>query len=135
MQNQMRQEFRVAALSEPLSHYTDAVRFGDILYISGVAPLDQAGKLVGDGDVVAQARQVFENLKLILAAAGADFGDILKVTVFLTDVRDRVKVNPVRQQYFGATRPASTLIGVNELAIAGMKIEIEAVAGLRQARA
>lgn len=135
MQNPKRQEFRVDALSEPLSHYTDAVRFGDILYISGVAPLDKAGKLVGEGDVVAQTRQVFENLKLILTAAGADFGDVLKVTVFLTDVRDRVKVNPVRQQYFGAARPASTLIGVNELAIPGMKIEIEAVAGLRQARA
>ena len=135
MQNQQRQEFRVDALSEPLSHYTDAVRFGDLLFISGVAPLDKAGKLVGEGDVVAQARQVFENLTLILAAAGAGFGDILKVTVFLTDVRDRVKVNPVRQQYFGAARPASTLIGVNELAVPGMKIEIEAVAGLRQARA
>lgn len=135
MQNQKRQEFRVDALSEPLSHYTDAVRFGDLLFVSGVAPLDKAGKLVGEGDVVAQARQVFENLKLILTAAGAEFGDILKVTVFLTDVRDRVKVNPVRQQYFGAARPASTLIGVNELAVPGMKIEIEAVAGLRQARA
>ncbi|HEY4721591.1 MAG TPA: RidA family protein, partial [Anaerolineae bacterium] len=96
----------------------------------GVAPLDASSRLIGKGDVVAQAGQVFENLKKVLAAAGADFGDILKVTIFLTDVRDRAKVNPVRQQYFGEARPASTLIGVKELAIPDMKIEIEAVVGL-----
>jgi 2-iminobutanoate/2-iminopropanoate deaminase len=69
-------------------------------------------------------------MKLVLDAAGAGFGDVLKVTVYLTDVNDRKKINPVRQQYFGAARPASTLIGVGELAIPGMKVEIEAVVGL-----
>jgi 2-iminobutanoate/2-iminopropanoate deaminase len=54
----------------------------------------------------------------------------LRVTVYLTDVNDRTKINPVRQEFFGSTRPASTLIGVNELAIPGMKVEIEAIAGL-----
>lgn len=129
-QTELRQEIRVDALNEPISHYTDAVRFGNLLFVSGVAPLDASSGLIGKGDVVAQARQVFENLKKVLAAAGADFGDILKVTIFLTDVRDRAKVNPVRQQYFGEARPASTLIGVKELAIPDMKIEIEAVVGL-----
>ena len=129
-QTELRQEIRVDALNEPISHYTDAVRFGNLLFVSGVAPLDGSSKLIGQGDVVVQARQVFENLKKVLAAAGADFGDILKVTIFLTDVRDRAKVNPVRQQYFGEARPASTLIGVKELAIPDMKIEIEAVVGL-----
>ena len=70
-------------------------------------------------------------MKLILDAAGATFADILKVTVYLTDVNDRTKINPVRQEYFGTARPASTLIGINELAIPGMKVEIEAVVGLR----
>ncbi len=130
MQTELRQEIRVDALNEPISHYTDAVRFGNLLFVSGVAPLDASSRLIGKDDVVAQARQVFENLKKVLAAAGADFGDILKVTIFLTDVRDRAKVNPVRQQYFGEARPASTLIGVKELAIPDMKIEIEAVVGL-----
>jgi len=129
-----RQEFRVDSLNEPISHYTDAVRFGDLLFVSGVAPLDGSGKLIGKGDVVAQTRQVFENLKKVLDAAGAGFADVLKVTVFLTDVRDRAKINPVRQQYFGDARPASTLIGVKELAIPDMKIEIEAVVGLPQTR-
>jgi 2-iminobutanoate/2-iminopropanoate deaminase len=130
MPNGLRQEFRVDGLGEPISHYTHAVRFGDLLFISGMAPLDKASNLVGGSDVVAQARQVFENFKKVLDAAGATFSDVLKVTVFLTDVRDRSAINAVRQQYFGKARPASTLIGVNELAIAGMKIEIEAVVGI-----
>jgi len=57
---------------------------------------------------------------------------VLKVTIFLTSVTDRTKINPVRQRHFGNARPASTLIGVSELAVPEMKIEIEAVVGLRQ---
>ena len=124
-----RKEFRIEGLSAPISHYCDAVRFGDVLYISGIPPTDAAGRVVSD-DVAVQARQVFLNMKLVLDAAGASFADILKVTVYLLDVNDRGKINPVRQEFFGAARPASTLIGVNELAIPGMKIEIEAVVGL-----
>ena len=87
--------------------------------------------MVGGEDVGAQARQVFRNMKLVLDAAGASFADILKVTVYLLDVNDRAKINPVRKEFFGAARPASTLIGVSELAIPGMKVEIEAVVGLK----
>lgn len=127
-----RQEFLLEGLAPPISHYCDAVRWGDILFISGIPPLDVKGRVVSD-DPAAQARQVFENMKLVLDAAGATFADVLKVTVYLTDVNDRTKINPVRQAYFGAARPASTLIGINELAIPGMKVEIEAVVGLRRA--
>jgi reactive intermediate/imine deaminase len=130
----MRQEYRVDGLNEPISHYTDAVRFGDLLFISGIAPLDAEGRLVGGADVAAQARQVFRNMQLVLEAAGIGFGDILKVTVYLTDVDDRHHINPVRQEYFGASRPASTLIGVAQLAVPGMKVEIEAVAGIPRGR-
>jgi 2-iminobutanoate/2-iminopropanoate deaminase len=126
-----REELRVAGLNEPVSHYTDAVRFGNLLFVSGVAPLDGSGRLVGSGDVVAQARQIFISLKKILDAAEAEFRDILKVTVYLVDVRDRTKINSIRQEFFGEARPASTLVGVNELAIPGMLIEIEAIVGLR----
>ena len=126
----MRQEIRVEGLNPPISHYTDAVRYGDLLFISGVGPLDDKLNLVGGDDVVAQARQVFRNMAMILAAAGIGFDAILKVTVYLTDVADCARINPVRQEFFGSTRPASTLIGVKELAVPGMKIEIEAVAGL-----
>ncbi len=127
-----REEFMVDGLAPPISHYCDAVRFGDLLFISGVPPTDAAGRVVGGDDVAAQARQVFLNMKRVLDAAGASFADILKVTVYLTDVNDRGKINPVRQEFFGAARPASTLIGISELAIPGMKVEIEAVVGLRR---
>ena len=126
----MRQEYRVGGLQKPISHYTDAVRFNDIVFISGLAPFDENDRLVGDGDVAAQTRQIFKNMRKILDTVGADFSDILKVTVFLTDVSDRTKINPVRQEFFGSSRPASTLVGVSELALPGMKIEIEAVVGL-----
>jgi len=128
---QHRQEYRVESLHEPVSHYTDAVRWGDLLFVSGVAPLDKDLRLVSE-DVVEQARKVFLNLKEVLDAAGASFADVLKVTVFLTDVRDRARINPVRKEFFGAARPASSLIGVKELVVPGMKIEIEAIVGLRK---
>ncbi|HEX2200158.1 MAG TPA: RidA family protein [Burkholderiales bacterium] len=126
-----RREFMVEGLAPPISHYCDAVRFGDLLFISGIPPTDAAGRVVSD-DVAEQARQVFLNMKRVLEAAGAGFADILKITVYLLDVDDRAKINPVRQEFFGAARPASTLIGVSELAIPGMKVEVEAVAGLRR---
>ena len=125
-----RQEYRVEGLGEPISHYTDAVRFGDVLYVSGVAPTDAQQRVVGGDDVAAQARQIFVNLEKILKSAGAGFEDVLKVTVYMTDVEERRLINPVRQEYFGSARPASTLIGVTSLAIPGMKVEIEAVVGL-----
>jgi 2-iminobutanoate/2-iminopropanoate deaminase len=127
----MREEIRVKGLSEPLSHYTDAVRFGKLLFVSGVAPLDERQQLVGGDDVVAQTRQIFANLDNILRTVGAGFGDVLKITVYLTDITDRPKINPVRQHYFGTARPASTLVGVKELVVPGMKVEIEAVVGLK----
>ena len=125
-----REEFMAQGLMPPISHYCDAVRWGDLLFVSGVAPVDAKGKVVSD-DPAAQTRQIFLNLKAVLEAAGAGFGDVLKVTVYLTDVEDRKKINPVRQEFFGNARPASTLIGVQALAIPGMKVEIEAVVGLR----
>jgi len=125
-----REEFRVSGLSQPISHYTDAVRAGNLVFVSGVVPVDDDGGLVGGEDVVAQARQVFANMGRVLAAAGAGFGDVVKVTFFLTDVDDRPAINPVRQEIFGTSRPASTLVEISRLAIPGAKIEVEAVAVL-----
>ena len=129
-----RQEFRIDGLSAPLSHYTDAVRFGDILFVSGLTAHNGEGKLVGGADAAAQTRQILINLKLVLDAAGATMADVLKVTVFLTDINDRAAINPVRQEFFGAARPASTLIEVRKLALPEMKVEIEAVVGLPAAQ-
>jgi enamine deaminase RidA (YjgF/YER057c/UK114 family) len=69
-------------------------------------------------------------MKLILEEAGAGFGDVLRVTVYLTHIDDRPKINPVRQEFFGETRPASTLVEVSSLVVPGMRVEIEAVVGL-----
>jgi 2-iminobutanoate/2-iminopropanoate deaminase len=123
-----RAEFRVAGQAEPISHYTDAVRAGDLLFVSGCVPVDGEGLLIGGDDVVAQARQVLENVGAVLAAAGATFADVVKVTVYLTDIADRAAINPVRQEIFGESRPASTLVEVSALAIPGAKLEIDAVA-------
>jgi len=122
-----RREFRVPGLPEPISHYTDAVSAGDLLFVSGCVPVDADGNLV-PGDVVAQTRQVFANVGVVLDAAGAGFGDIVKVTVFLTDIDDRSAVNTVRRELFGEARPASTLVEISKLAIPGARIEVEAVA-------
>ena len=123
-----REEIRVAGLAEPISHFTDAVRAGNLLFVSGFVPVDGEGRLVGGDDVVAQVRQVFANLGAVLAAAGATFADVVKVTVYLTDIADRARINPVRQEIFGDARPASTLVEVSRLAVPGAKVEIEAVA-------
>jgi reactive intermediate/imine deaminase len=123
-----REEYRVAGQAEPISHYTDAVRAGELLFVSGCVPVDGEGRLVGGDDVVAQARQVFANVGAVLTAAGASFADVVKVTVFLLDVDDRAAVNEVRQEVFGGTRPASTLVEVSRLAVPGARIEVEAVA-------
>jgi len=123
-----RREIRVDGLAEPISHFTDAVQAGGLLFVSGIVPVDGAGRLVGGEDVVAQTRQVFENMRAVLAAAGCGFEDVVKVTVFLTDIDDRPLINPVRQETFGTTRPASTLVEVSRLAVEGAKVEIEAVA-------
>ena len=79
---------------------------------------------------MAQTRKVLENVRDVLQAAGADMADVLKVTVFLIDVNDREAINPVRQEFFGDARPASTLIEVSALAHPQMLVDIEAVAGI-----
>jgi enamine deaminase RidA (YjgF/YER057c/UK114 family) len=125
-----REEIRAGELSEPISHYTDAVRWRDMLFISGIAPVEREGMVVGPDDPAIQARCILENMGRVLALSGASFEDVLKVTVYLTDIDDRALIDPVRKEFFGDTRPASTLIEVSALAIEGMKVEIDAVAAV-----
>src|SRR5579871_6017704 len=96
-------------LPEPMSHYTDAVRAGDILWISRMLALDAEGSLVGGGDVVAQTEQVFRHLESVLSHCGAGFEHVTKVTVFLRDVSPRRAHNQARPRYQAAARPARTL--------------------------
>jgi len=111
-----------------MSHFTDAVRAGGFLHVSGVIAVDGEGNLVGGDDVAAQTRQVLENMRAILEAGGCGFQDVVKVTIFLTDVDDRPLINPLRQEAFGSARPASTLVEVSRLVLPEAKVEIECVA-------
>lgn len=121
---------RVPGLMEPISHFSDAVIAGNTLYVSGLVATDEAGNVVGEGDVVEQARQIFRNLGRILDAAGATPAQVAKVTIFMRDVGQRPLINPIRQEFFGAHRPASTLVGIAELVRPEYLLEIEAVAEL-----
>ena len=123
-----REEISVPGQPAPFSHYTEAVRADDLLFVSGVVPIDAAGRLVGGDDATEQARQVFRNMAAILAVAGATIADVVKVTVFLTRIEDREAVDVARREAFGAVRPASTLVEISRLVVPGARVEIEAVA-------
>ncbi len=124
---------RVPGLMEPISHFSDAVIAGHTLYVSGLVATNEAGEVVGAGDVVEQTRQIFRNLKSILDAAGAKPADVAKVTIFMRDVAQRPLINPIRQEFFGLHRPASTLVEISRLVRDDLLLEIEAVAQLADA--
>ena len=112
-----------------LGPYSQGVRSGDNLYLSGQVPLDPAtGKRV-DGDISAQARRVFDNLRAVLEAAGASFGDVVRVGIYLTDLGNFGAVNEVMKQYFAEPYPARSTIGVAALPL-GAAIEIDVIAVL-----
>ena len=118
---------------EPISHFSDAVIAGDTLYVSGLVATDERGEVVGAGDVVEQTRQVFRNLKRILDKAGVTPADVAKVTIFMRDASQRSLINPLRQEFFGSHKPASTLVEISRLVRDDLLIEIEAVAVLPDA--
>jgi 2-iminobutanoate/2-iminopropanoate deaminase len=123
-----RREIMVPGMAEPVSHFTHVVTVGRLVFVSGCVASDANGKVVGGADVVAQARQVHENIKRCLTAAGATFADVCKVTVYVKNMADREKINTVRKEYFGASRPASTLIEVSRFVSSDYLLEIEAIA-------
>jgi 2-iminobutanoate/2-iminopropanoate deaminase len=119
-------------LPRPLGIYSQAVKVegNQFLFISGTTARDGQGNIVGKGDPIAQTRQVLENIKKILDAAGGTFENIVKVTVFVTDMRHFKDIHQVRAEYFKKDFPASTLVQVNSLASPELLIEMEAVAVL-----
>jgi enamine deaminase RidA (YjgF/YER057c/UK114 family) len=106
------------------------------VFVSGQIALDRDGRLVGPGDVAAQARQVFDNLTAALAAVGAGFGQVVKLTFYLTDAGQLPAVREVRDRYVDPRRPpASTAVEVRRLAREDLLIEVEAVAVIAPAGA
>jgi 2-iminobutanoate/2-iminopropanoate deaminase len=115
-----------------------AVRYGNTLYLSGQIALGPDGKLVGEGDVTAQAHQCFKNISSVLARAGGSMSDVVKlVTYFACPMTDKVRTDYwlVRKQYFGTYRPASTGLQVSALIYPSVMLEIETVACLPDLKA
>ena len=119
----------VQGVAAPRAHYSHAVVAGDVLYVAGQVPVDQDGNVVL-GDAAAQARQVLVNMSRIVESAGASLDDVVKTTVFLTDMADRGAVGAVRKDFFGDPPPANTLVGVAALAEPAFLVEIEAIVDL-----
>lgn len=122
---------RPDGLAQPTG-YSHAVAFsGRMIAVSGQVPVDGEGQLVGKDDVRAQARQVFENLKTALGAAGASLADVVKLTVFLTDIADLGAYREARDEYLSADRlPASSLVQVVALVNPAFRVEIDALAAI-----
>jgi len=116
----------------PVNGYSHAVAFqGRLVVISGQVPLDADGRLVGQDDPEAQVRQVFTNLEAALAAAGAAMDDVVKLTVFLTDMADLAAFRTVRDEFIRADKPpASSLVRVSGLVNPEFRIEVEALAAI-----
>ena len=116
----------------PVGAYSHAVRVeldeAVLVFVSGQVAIDQSGELVGKGDVVAQAEQVFRNLEAILTANGATFADVVKLNSYLTDMSRLPELRDVRNRFITGDFPASTAVGVTGLYSPDALVEIEAVA-------
>jgi len=131
MQNDGVRRFHSPEALPPPAGYSHVVevRAGRVIYVSGQVPLDRDGKLVGEGDLESQARQVFENLQAALDAAGATWADVVKLNYYLVDVSELTAVRAIRDEYVKTDHPpASTLVEVNRLFRDDVLIEIDAVA-------
>jgi reactive intermediate/imine deaminase len=119
-------------LSKPTgyTHIVEVTGPVKTVYIAGQIAFDKDGKVVGAGDMKAQAEQVFKNLEAALAAAGAKFSDVVKMNTYVTDMEKAPAVREVRARYFGETTPASTLVQVVHLARPELMLEIEVIAAV-----
>jgi len=107
--------------------YSQAIRAGRLLFLSGQIPLDpKSGNLI-EGDFSSQARRVFDNLRAVLRASGADFRNVMRATVYLTDLANFQVLNSIYAEYFGDHKPARSTVGVAQLP-RGAAVEIDLIA-------
>ena len=111
---------------QAIGTYSQAVRAGDTVYLSGQIPLDPATMTLVDGDIDVQIRRVFDNLAAVAEAAGGGFRDVVKLNVFLTDLGHFARVNDIMAEYFQQPYPARAAIGVAALP-RGAGVEMDAV--------
>lgn len=125
-----RQPISTNAAPAAIGPYSQAVRAGDTVYLSGQIALDPATGLIVEGDVAAQARRAFTNLKAVCAAAGGSLDDVVRVGLFLVDMDHFAAVNAVMGEYFEAPYPARSTVQVSALPRGGL-FEVDAVMVLR----
>src|SRR5688572_27930584 len=121
------QSIRTDRAPIPRGPYNQAIRAGETIYVAGQIPVDPHTNQIVDGDAAAQARQVFENVKAILEAAGVSLDRVVKTTIFLADVNDFAAVNAVYAEYF-TSRPARSTVAVAALPGGGAKLQVDAIA-------
>jgi reactive intermediate/imine deaminase len=121
---------RIRTEPDPYEPYriSQAIRAGDLIFVSGQAAIGEDGELVGVGDFDAQAEQAFRNLQRVLEAGGSGLDRIVKVTIFLTDMANFPKIVALRGLWFSEPYPADTIVEVGSLALPELEIEIEAIA-------
>jgi reactive intermediate/imine deaminase len=126
-----KQQIRSSKIAEPSGPFSQAIAVpakGVLVFVSGMTARRPDGKIAGVGDVEEQTRQVCENLKAALEAAGGTLDDVCRVDVYLRNVGDRERVNKVRREFWRGTPPASTLVEVSKLASPEYLVEISAIA-------
>jgi reactive intermediate/imine deaminase len=121
-----RQTIHTPNAPQAIGPYSQAVRAGDTVYLSGQIPLDPATMQLVSGDIEAEIRQVFENLQAVAEASGGTLANAVKVNVFLTDLAHFAKVNEIMATYCSQPYPARAAIGVAQLP-RGARVEIECV--------
>lgn len=119
--------FKTAKGPAAVGPYSTATVYGETIYLSGMIGIDPAVQKPVEGGTLAQARQAFENVKTVLSELGATLGDVLKTTVYLTDIGEFAAVNQLYAEYFGPDYPARTCVEVSKLPM-GLSIEVECIA-------
>lgn len=124
-----KQVIKTTNAPDAVGPYSQGIRTGNLLFLSGQIGIDPAAKKVVEGGVEAQEKQIFKNIKALLEEAGAGMQNVVKVTVFLKDMADFKKVNEIYAQHFEPPYPARSAVAVKELPLS-VDIEIEVIAAL-----
>ena len=125
----MREAVSTALAPQAIGPYSQAIRAGSLLFVSGQVPLDPATGQIVAGDIAAQTHRVFQNIGEILKAGGASFDHVVRTTVFLTDMNDFAAMNEVYATYFTSPAPARATVQVSRLP-KDARVEIDVIASL-----